>query len=747
MARFSRLLIVSVACFQIMFSQKSLYLEEIKKAVDQGWKDDPGIIEQWKKDYKPSVLWGYNSPAHPVYLAGALGFLYEETKDKSYARKAAELLASYGDLRDSYPKDYWKTRAEYAQGIPAISNFFYMAPFVRAYLRIRDSGVLDEKSRRKIEDDIAGSTDFIFTFPEWGTHNRAMLRAEALIYSILALPNHPHVEKWKKMAHAMGDDNLRQWEIEDATVYHPVWLTALYSYAEAAGRTEFFDSPLTKYYLQYYLKLIGPQGTVPEFGDARWTAGWEGLRLVAIFEKGASAFKDPQLKWAAKSIFETFKKNGGVFGVGEAYYLADAWRWSDESVKPQKPTSLSQEVLEDVVGKKVVFRDGWEPTSTYMLLNYRDEGDGGWIHREFLRQTLSVEEEKMTHGHADENSIPLLMSNGSLLLHDADYRSDLPSGPFGAWRQDYFHNRLVVRANKRDSHQSLLDFVHNSGAYRSVRTQKIDFLNLKEVDMSRTRLIDQDLGYQSDRVITYIKEQGWFVVVDAIKVLRSGYFTFSTLWHSQNILEKGKDYFDVATDSLSGIKFSTSRSLLISFPETYAKTIGVEPINRSNQSEQAIYQTIASQYKAGDTELFVTVLMPHVRGEKLSDLRSSVKLIDVSTPFKAVALQINRGGRTSYVCVKVDLEPEIARENIRPRYLYSLGKVTYGDFESDAHYLFATVDQQSVTYSASNVLKVLYKGKPLMEALPNTHGLQLDGTSDRVGYVKWRYWEDSVTTK
>jgi hypothetical protein len=173
----------------------------------------------------------------------------------------------------------------------------------------------------------------------------------------------------------------------------------------------------------------------------------------------------------------------------------------------------------------------------------------------------------------------------------------------------------------------------------------------------------------------------------------------------------------------------------------------VEPINRSNQAEQVIYQTIASQYKAGDTELFVTVLMPHPRGDRVADLRSTVKFVDASTPFKAVALQITRGNRTSYVCVKVDLEMEIARENIRPRYLYSLGKVTYGDFESDAHYLFATVDQKSVVYSASNVLKVLYKGKPLMEALSNTHGLQLDGGPDRVGYVKWRYWEDSVAIK
>ena len=54
----------------------------------------------------------------------------------------------------------------------------------------------------------------------------------------------------------------------------------------------------------------------------------------------------------------------------------------------------------------------------------------------------------MTHGHADENSIPLLMSGGSVLLHDGGYRDYMPSGPFGAYRQDYFHNRLVFRPEK-----------------------------------------------------------------------------------------------------------------------------------------------------------------------------------------------------------------------------------------------------------------------------------------------------------
>ena len=38
-------------------------------------------------------------------------------------------------------------------------------------------------------------------------------------------------------------------------------------------------------------------------------------------------------------------------------------------------------------------------------------------------------------------------------------------------------------------------------------------------------------------------------------------------------------------------------------------------------------------------------------------------------------------------------------------------------------------------------------GMPLMEALANTHTLQLDGSVERVGYVKWRCWEGTAEDK
>ncbi len=740
------LLLIAVISFlhNSSYSQKALYLAEIKKVTEKAWANNPGIIDHWKKTSKPNMLWGYDAPAHPVYLASTLAFLYEQTNEKSYAENAAQLLASYGDLREVLPKDYAKSRAEYADGVPSLSNFFYFPPYVRAYLRIRKSGVMDAATKAKIEKDIAQSVDYIFHFPEWGTHNRAMLRAEALYYAFLAFPDHPHAAKWKKMAEAIASDNINNWEIEDASNYNPVWLHALFSYAEAAGREDVYTSPMIHYYLDYYARLIAPSGTIPDYGDAAWNSASGALRFVAIFEKGAAVYKDPVIKWAAQSIFRTATSRMDTLGVGESYSLSDAFRWADESIQPEQPKSLSQDVLDDVIGKKVVFRNGWADTSTYLLLNYCDEGKWGYPYKEYLRNTITVEHEKMTHGHSDENSIVLLMSKGSVLLHDAGYRDSLPSGPFGSWRADYFHNRIVVRKDRRDPHQGILEFVRNYGAHRPVETQRISFLSLKDVDMSRTRVTDENLGYRWDRIVTYVRDPGYFVVIDGVKAPRKDYFTYTNFWHAQNVYAQGRDYFDVATDSVPGYKFSPRQSLLIYFPENEEKQIGREPISRHSQMEQAVYQSASSSYNSGDYETFVTVLYPHDRSLKAESLIPQFKLLETSVPGKAIALEVTNGTTKNYIFVRLDLEMELSPKDIRPRYLYELGKVSFAGFETDAPFMYATVNKSSVSYSAAEVLKVKYGGKILMEALPNTHGLQPDGSPDRIAFTKWRYWEDTV---
>lgn len=725
--------------------QKSQYLDYINRAVAHAWQKHPEVIAAWQARVNPSELWGYNSPAEPIYLADALGFLYQETREKIHAERAAQLLAEYGDLRQAYPKDYAKTRAEYVNGIPALANFFFLPPYVRAYLRVRDSGVLTDQRRTKIETDLAHSLDFVFHFPEWGAHNRAMLRAEGLYYGSLALPSHPHAARWKQMAEIIAGDNLRQWEVEDASIYHPIWLLSLFTYAEISGREELFDSPMMRYYAEYFKRLFTPAHNIPDFGDANWNPTWD--RYIAVCERLASRYRDPELKWVAERMFAKMTALYPQTGTGAASTFALAQQWCDSTLTPQPPHSLSQEVLDDVVGKKIVFRNGWDPASTYLLLNYRDEGEGGFVHREFLRHTLSVEEEKMHHGHSDENDLSLLMSGGAVLLHDGGYRDGLPSGPYGQFRADYFHNRLVVRKNKRDNRQSLQEFVRNSGAYRPVRTQKIDFLTLREVDMSRTRLYDDALGYAWDRIVTYLKEQNLFMVIDAVEVKQTDYYTFTNFWHTRKIHEQGENYFVTTIDSIGNLALPQNERLLIRFLETRAKTIGTYAETRHYQDEIAIYQTQASHYRAGDYEIFVTALIPLRAGEQAAAKLPELRLLPLAAFPAAVGLEIKDRDRVSYLCVKIDLHAELVRENIRPRYTWEAGRVAYGDVETDAHFAFVTRAGGTLRYSASEVLKVIYQGKVLMEALPNTHGLQLDGSPDRVGYVKWRYWEDSVSMR
>jgi len=738
-------------------TQKSEYLNWIKIAADEGWKDHAASIERWKNTPNHHELWGYDSPGGPIYLADLLGYLYQETRDRSYAEKARDILAGYGDLREIYPKEMQAKRVEYSEGVPAISNFFIMPPYSRAYMRIRESGVLDAKSKAKIEDALAGSLDFIFRFPEWGAHNRAMLRAESLYYGAVALANHPHAGRWRQLAETLASDSLKQWEIEDATGYHGVWLYSLFSYADISKRDDVLQSPMVRYYLDYFVQLLTPHGNLADFGDSHWNGGME--RFVPVYEKAATLFRNPQYKFLAqeltRSMLERMAKANNQtdlakvnIGAGVGSPFADAHRWADDSVPAKAPANGSQEVLEDVIGKKVVFRNGWQSGSTMMLLNYRDEGEGGKLGRDFLRQTLSVEEEKMHHGHADENSISLLMSGGSVLLHDGGYRPDLPSGPYGAWRADYFHNRVVVRKDKRDRKQDVYEFLRGSGNYRPVRTQKIDFLKFRDVDVSRTRVIDDELGYEWDRIITYVKEKDFFVVVDAMKALRGDYFTFTNLWHTRQIASRDERSFDTGIDKIHLDQLPTNKRLLIHFPENaFGKQVGTFPISRHYQDETAIYQTISNLYKAGDIEYFVTILIPHDAGQDRRADLAKFNLIVPDKAGKAIGLEMIENGEKSLICVKLDMEMDLAREPVGPRYRYELGKVRYGNFETDASYLFAKIKGKDISYSAATMTKILYQDQTLMEAKPNTFGLQLDGAPARTGLAKWRFWEDNVRVK
>jgi hypothetical protein len=738
------------------------YLEYAREAADHTWQNYDNVIQRWKESFDPESVFGYRPPGGLLEMAVIYAYLYQQEQKPEYAARSKKILQNYAGYRSEFPDWAKKKRPDYGNGIPMLPDFFTVMRFLRAYDALKTAGIFSREEIQEIQNQIAHSMAYVLQTQEWGPMNRTVLRAESLAWAIRALPDHPDTDKWEMQRKALGDDNWGNWQIEDATIYHGVWLYALLGYADAMGkRDELLDTPEMYYYTHYFLHLMCPAGMVPDFGDAHWMANWP--RFLVFFEAAANHFKDPRLKWAATTIARKFIDFDTPRNIGLAYQLLDCYRWGGDDIPVQKPQSLSEEVMEDVQGKKIVFRNGWDPPSTYLLLNYRDEGDGGLNFRNYLRDTIPVEEEKMTHGHADENSIVLLMSGGSVLLHDGGYRDYMPSGPYGAYRQDYFHNRLCVRPEKiwmgqkqgefrysiRDEipGQNILDFLHNAGSYRRVRTQKVDFLSLDEFDYSRTRLLDDSMGYAWDRIITHVKDPELFVVFDVFKSLKEEYFTLANLWHTRKILLHGENWYDTVYDRIQNHDLSTDKNLLILFPAMHFRSIGTETETRHYQEEILIHQTTAQHFELGETIGFVTVLIPHSQDEPPDEWISKIRFIQTNPQRAGLSVEIDLGIRKLVIGAKNDLRRDIARDWRRPRYTYEAGKIGFGQWETNGDFLFASLQGSKLAYTIVNLTKAFFKGIALFEAKSSYYGLAFDASPDKGGLGKLRYWKDEVEIK
>ena len=726
-----------------MAQGRELYLALAKRAFEEGQTSIPAQVERWKETYEPDPEWGYTPPGGPPYLARLAGTLYSLTGDEAYAREAIAWLARHHEYKEYFPDEMHGVRPDYRDGIPTLTNFFELSAFSEAYLFVKDSPSLSSAQRRRIETSIAEGADYVFFFPEWGPHNRAMLRAYGLLVAAQAVPDHPNAARWDKLARVLAADSWGKWEEEDAQIYHPVWLISLVRYADALGDRSLFDLPTVRYYFDYFTHLLDPTGMVPDFGDARWHANW--AWYVALLERAATEYDRADYRWAARRIFNAMCPQGDEsVGVGNGLNLLDAYRWSIEADPGEPPPAVSEEVMEDLVGKKIVFRDGWDDDANYLLLNYRDEGSYARMARDYLRHTIPVEEEKMHHGHSDENSIVLMMSGGSVLLNDAGYRPRMPSGPYGEYRADYYHNRLVWRTGKLGREQSLWEFLRNSGAYRPVQTEKIDFWTADEFDVSRTRISDRRDGVQHDRVIAWLKQENAYVVFDVVKFLETGFYTLATLWHATTVLERGDDYFVTAVDYIRGQPQRQGTALRIEMPQRGIRHLGSFEIARNNEENTAVYQNLASHYLEGQVETFVTLLVPVPRDDPNATPVEAIRVVEPPEERAGIGVVLELDGEQVYVCAKTDLLRDILTANRRPRYTFESGKVSYGPFATDASFFFARLRGDALNWAGTHLVGVRYEDRELFTAPPSTFTLEPDDWNTGFGPGKWRYWEGSV---
>ena len=685
--------------------------------------DAPGSSDSWRE------LFGYAPPGQALQIAIVHAFLFERDGQSEDAVAAAAMLRRMSDYRAEVPSELTRARVEYEDGLPAVPNFFQLGDYAESWRRISTCDAVDATSRRVIEAALAGSADFVFRFPEWGPHNRAMLRAHGLLEAALALPDHPRAATWRRMADVLAHDSLEEWEVEDASLYHPIWLQALFEYAEAAGREDVFTSVKSRWYLRYFLDLLGPDGTIPEFGDA-WTRSSLG-RYELLFEWGAAKLDDPELKWAAARVREA-RGATAPMSVGEAVHLTRLADRAAPRLAPRKPASRSA-CLDELLAKKVVIRSGRGPRDFYMLLNFRDEGDGGLLFRDYLRHTLAVEHEKMHHGHADENAISLLMDGGSVLLHDAGYRDVAPSGPHGAWRADVFHDRLVMRAGRPTPGQSTLDFLLDDGHYRPVRTQKIDFVEFDDVVYSRTRVIDDALGMTWDRIVLVAWAARAAIVIDTAVADRAGERTVASLYAFQEYVSGGARSVLGRTRTLGGRTLPDARSLLIVMPTTCE----VLKLNRHRQEERVVCRMRQRSMAVGE-RLTLTSALVSVPGD--ADAPPAEPFIRVTDDG---FVSVRMGSEQIDMLVKLDLDAGLREENVRPRWDASDASHSKFGVTTDADFAFVVRGGARPRWGAVNMTRVEVDRRLVFESRP-FQVFQPTGRSDRVGRSRWRRWEGDL---
>ena len=717
-----------------MTTRRNDYLTAVQAAYMHAFPRLEAEVERWQRQFRDHNTWnalfGYASPKWPLHLAAAAAFLYEQTGESALAAHACDTLLRYRGWTQLMPAVAAAARPEYAEGVPPLDCVFDPVVYSAACQRIRPA--VPTETYELLAGIAADSLQTIWRFPEWGGHNRAMLRAASLAVSAQAFPTHPAVTAWIRMADELAEESWGRWSIEDAMMYQAHWLRAMILYAEARGKNqELAQFAQPRQHLRAFVQLLSPIAAPPDYGDSHWAinSAWDWL---ACLEWGATTYRDPTMKWAAVRLWANHQQQE-PFGIHVANVLELAWHWCDETLVPQLP-SETHDALDDLVIKKIVFRTGWEGSASYACLNYRDEGEYGLAARDYLRTTLAVSAEKMHHGHADEGSISLLVHDSTVLLHESGYREDPPDG---IYRADLYHNRLIWRHDFTPGTPNLAGLA-GTGRYFPVRTQRLYHTRLGDAIISRIRVTDEGEGVIWDRSIFFLPELPCWVVMDAAHALHSAPRTHALLWWTTDLLARSDGWVDTHVGRIQEWENARRACLRIYTPATGPAQVQIDEQRRRCFGFERCLATIWRGYHAVEqTVEFVTVLWPHPYGEETAG--PLVERLASEPAGRGIAVRLTWQGETRTITALNDLTAGWLPEEIRPRYSFAQGRTIYGPLATDAvfAYLRHSPDHRWAGFIHGTRLDV---SREVLYSVP-PHAMFQEDRSARAGIVQRFRWQ------
>lgn len=608
-----------------------------------------------------------------------------------------------------------------------INRMFGVSNFCKMVRVLKEENLLTDEDYEDLYQFSRDLSSWAYNYPEWGAHNRATIRGRGMIEFAKTFPEKPKAGKWLQLGKSLLADSLGKWSIEDAATYHPIWVYDVFDSLDEEWPNYPNLEIILQFYLNFFTYLTNPLFIPTEYGDGRMGTQW-GV-IVSILERGAARYRNGYYKYVANKIFDkmTSLNIPNSYKINQARSLVDACLNCDESVRPKEPYGGSMEVLEDLVTKKIVFRNGYdEKRSVYLFLNYKDETENGVMGRRNLDHTIVAPAEKNHHGHTDENSINLLTYKDAVLLHDGGYRERIDL--LGAFRADFYHNKLIFR---NETYPDVWKTISLEPYYNKVKTEKLYFYTTDKFDISRTRVNDFKHQVKYDRAVTYVKEENLFIVLDIVKSLKKQELFISNQYFSQNVEEVRKGlyqtYYDhIGSDEFNSLPNPTDKKLLIYFPALLVESdMHIDEVRRSYTNEVIISNYLTKEFAEGEIYACATVLIPN-DGNINRELVDSIKIRPAEN---GVAIELSHRGWHYTFAHKCDelLGYDPGR---RPMYEYEATKVNYGKVETDAIYGGVAENEKEICYAFVAGSKLIKENKTLFEIKEKSDFYQPDISID-----------------